>query len=161
MTRWLWFVILLLIAILLQAGLLSNLRIHPDLLLIMLVFFAVRFSTSDAVITSFAAGLAYDLVGSSVMGAGLISFGIVGTILAYMQRTVLFRSPPFQVFAIFFAGLFTGSIIYLLSLLKTGSAASFTNLAVWTSLYSAVAGPFLFPALSWLTDFQLKAQKRY
>jgi rod shape-determining protein MreD len=161
MTRWLWFVILLIAVMLIQAGLLSNLRIRPDLLLILLVFFAVRSTTFDAVITSFATGLAYDLISNSVMGAGLIAFGIAGTILAYMQRTVLLSSPPFQAFAIFFTGLFAGTIIYLLNALKTGTAGDFTNLAIWTSLYSAVAGPFLFPAVRWLTDFQSNTRRRY
>lgn len=161
MGKWFWFAVLVILAMLIQSAMLSNLVFKPDLLLIMLVFFAVRFSTFDAVITSFVLGLASDLIGTSPVGAGAAAFGAAGVILAYLQRSVSLRSPVFAGAAIFFAGLFAGTTIYLLSVLKTGSAGNLANSALWTSLYSAVAGPFLLPALKWFADLQSKPQRRY
>ncbi|MHC4844352.1 MAG: hypothetical protein ACYTEE_11165 [Planctomycetota bacterium] len=56
--RWVRFAILVLLTALLQAGLvdilsLTSLNIKPDLLLVLMVFFAVFSNTKDAIITSF------------------------------------------------------------------------------------------------------------
>ncbi len=161
MTRWIRFAILIIIAMLIQASLLSNLRYRPDLLLILLVFYAVYSSTMDAIIASFIIGLASNIISLNLMGTGIIAFGIVGTALAYLQRTVSLRNVIFAGFAIFFAGFLCGLIISFLSYLKTGQAGNIMNLAVWTSLYSAVAGPFLFGALKWFSGLETKHPRRY
>jgi rod shape-determining protein MreD len=159
--RWLRFSILIIFVMLIQAGLLSNLKIRPDLLLVMLVFFAIHGTGYDAIITSFAIGLAYDLIASSPMGAGIISFGSAGTVLAYLQQNISLRKTPFQAIAIFAAGLLCGTMIHFLSLLKIPAAGDFLRLTVYSSLYSAVAGPFLFPPTKWLMNMLPKSRRIY
>ncbi len=161
MTRWIRFAILIIIAMLIQAGLLDKLRYRPDLLLILLVFYAVYSSTLDAIITSFIIGLSGDLISSNLMGTGMLAFGVAGTMLAYLQRTVSLRNVFFAGFAIFFSGFLCGLIIIFLSYLKTGQAGNVLNLAVWTSLYSAIVGPFLIGALRWFSGLESKHRKRY
>jgi rod shape-determining protein MreD len=159
--RWFRFAILIIVVMLIQAGLLSNLKIRPDLLLILMVFFAAYGTTTEAIITSYAIGLAYDLIGNLPIGMGIISFGVTGSAIAYLQQTVSLRKLPFQAVAIFIAGLSCGVIVYFLSFLKASAGSDFLRSAVWTSLYSAVAGPFLFYPTKWLMDIPSKSRRKY
>ena len=143
--RWFRFAILITSAAVLQAGFLARWDIRPDLLLILLVFFAVHSGTTEAIITSFVIGFAADLIGSS-MGPQIISFGLFGTLLAYLHRLIAIRKMPYQTAAIFTVGLFAGLLAYLLSrLISQPHIQNAYALIFATSLYSAVVGPcFLF-----------------
>ena len=152
--RWVRFAIFVCVATLLQASVLdviavTALRIGPDLLLILLVFFAVYFNTTEAVIAAFTVGFAADLV-VGVMGPKTISFGMFGTALAYLNRVIAVRQKPYQSLAIFAAGILAGLVGHILSLLKSQPVASNILARIfWTSLYSAAIGPFLFLPCAW------------
>lgn len=147
--RWLRFAALLLVVTVLQAGLLAHLNIRPDLLLILLVFFAIYCNTTEAIITSFAIGFAADII-SSTMGPRIISFGLFGTALAYLHRVIAIRRMPYQSTAIFVVGLLAGALVYLLALLKGQSVtANIYTVLFGIPLYSAMAGPFLFLPSAW------------
>ncbi len=154
--RWVRFVFFVLVVTLLQTGLLdvvavTQLHIKPDLLLILLVFFAVYCDTTEAVITSFAIGFASDLANiSNPMGPCTISFGLFGTLLAYLRRVVNIKKMPYQGMAIFITGLLAGLLAHLLMLLKGPVYASNISATIfWTSLYSGFVGPFLFLPCAW------------
>ena len=153
--RWFRFVVLIIMAAVLQFGLLevfsvSSLRIKPDLLLVLLVFFAIYCDISDAIIASFVIGFAADLIGSA-MGAYMISFGFFGTLLAYLHRIVAIRKMPYQCLAIFITGVLTGMLAFLLTMLVRQSAGTNVfGVLVGTSLYSAIVGPFFFLPTMWL-----------
>lgn len=147
--RWFRFAILITSAAVLQAGFLARWDIRPDLLLILLVFFAVYSSITEAIITSFVIGFAADLIGS-FMGPQIISFGLFGTLLAYLHRLIAIRKMPYQAAAIFTVGLFAGLLAYLLSrLISQPHIQNAYALIFATSLYSAVVGPFLFLPFVW------------
>ncbi len=148
--RWLRFGVFILIAAILQASVLAGLNIKPDLLLVLLVFFAVYCNTAEAIITSFAIGFVADIIGSA-MGPYTVSFGLFGTLLAYLHRAVAIRKMPYQSAAIFITCLLAGTLAYLLTFLKGTSAVHSVHGAVifWTSLYSAIVGPFLFLPSAW------------
>ena len=91
--RWIRFAALVLGASVLQAGLMDMLSlgrpdIKPNLLLILLVFFASRCNATDAVITSFAIGFIADLVNPirNVMGPRILSYGLFGTLLGELVK---------------------------------------------------------------------------
>ena len=145
--RWLRFALLLCLVMVLQAGVLARLNIKPDLLLILLVFFAVYSDTSEAIITSFSIGFAADIVViGSAMGPQIIGFGLVGTLLACLHRVVAIRKMPYQAAAIFVTGVLAGAVAHFLAVLKGQPPAP--NLFA-TSLYSAIVGPFLFLPSAW------------
>jgi len=147
--RWLQFAGVLCLAAVLQAGLLAHLNIKPDLLLILLVFFAVYSRTSDAIITSFATGFAADIIGFT-MGPQIISFGLFGTALAYLHRVVNIRKISYQVPAIFMTGFLAGSLAHLLTLFKgEPTPPNVYSVLFGTSLFSALVGPFLFLPTAW------------
>ncbi len=147
--RWFRFVVLVLFATVLQAGFLVNFSIKPDLLLILLVFFAVYCNTSEAIVSSFVIGFAADLIGP-VMGPQTISFGLVGTLLAYLHRVLAIRKMHYQALAIFVTGILTGILAVLLNMLRAEQVLSgfFSNM-LKISLFSGIAGPFIFIPSAW------------
>jgi len=157
--RWLRFAVFILIVTVLQASLLNiiavtDLNIKPDLLLILLVFFAIYCNTSEAIITSFTIGFAADIIGPE-MGPQIISFGLFGTALAYLHRVIAIRKMTYQSLTIFITAILTGTLTYLLALLKSESAAPNYTELFWKSLYSSIVGPFLFLPSVWLMRIKI------
>jgi rod shape-determining protein MreD len=152
--RWFRFAVFILIVTVLQAGMVNiiavtTLNIKPDLLLILLVFFAIHCNTSEAIITSFMIGFAADIIGSA-MGSQMISFGLFGTLLAYLHRVIAIRKMPYQSLAIFITGFLGGVLANLFILLKGQPMPSNTyTVILGTSLYSSLVGPFLFLPTAW------------
>jgi rod shape-determining protein MreD len=157
--RWFRFAVLVLIVSLVQTGLVSVLAIpprsgiKPDLLLILLVFFALRANPTDAILASFALGFAADLSNPTVsrlMGPRIISFGLFGTLLSDLNSTISPRRFVHQVITILLMGSLTTGLSYLLALLRAETVGTHWATAfLWQPLYSAVVGPFLFVPLGW------------
>ena len=164
--RWLRFAVLIIIVTVLQAALLARLNIKPDLLLILLVFFAIYCSTSDAIITSFTIGFAADIIGFA-MGPQIISFGLFGTALAYMHRLIAIRKMPYQALVIFITAFLTRVLTHFLgflklSLLEGETSAPFTiGVVLGASLSSALVGPFLFLPTGWWMRIKTSRFKRH
>lgn len=159
--RWVRFVVLVLTATVLQAGLLANMNTRPDLMLILLVFFAINCDPTDAIISSFSIGFAADIVSSS-MGPRMISFGLFGTLLAYLRRVITIKRMPYQGLAIFITGLTTGLGVNMLNLLKSGPVASITySTLISISICSGVVGPFLFLPSAWWMNFKTSRSARH
>lgn len=164
--RWFRFAVLVLIVTLLQASVLdtfalSSLSIKPNLLVILLVFFGIYCDTSEAIITSFTIGFAADIIGHT-MGPQTVSFGLLGTLVAYLRRLILIRTMPYQAAAIFITSLLTGGLAYLLGLFKGDSPAPTIYLVLLaTGLYSAVVGPFLFLPTAWWMRIKTHKLGRY
>lgn len=152
--RWFQFAVIILAVTVLQASLLdiiavTDWNIKPDLLLILLVFFAIYCNTSEAIITSFTIGFAADIIGST-MGPQIISFGLFGTALAYLHRVIAIKKMAYQSAAIFITGLLAGVVVLLLTYLKgQPTGANVYAVLLGTSLYSSLIGPFLFLLIGW------------
>jgi rod shape-determining protein MreD len=157
--HWLRFVALLLVAMLLQADLLNAIEVagtKPDLLLILLAFFAIFCEPGEAIITSFSIGLAADLIGPS-MGPATLSLGLLGTGLCYLSKVISLRQMVFQAVAILVLGFTVAVFAYLLGLFQAqpayaGSFGAFFG----TPLYSAIVGPFLFLPLAWWMHIRIQ-----
>lgn len=149
--RWLRFAVLLSLVTVLQASVLAGFNIRPDLLLILLVFFAIYCNTTEAIIASFTIGFAADIIiVGSAMGPRIISFGLFGTALAYLHRIIAIRKMPYQSLAIFVIGFLAGALAHLLTFLKGQPVTSDTYAVLFgTSLYSSLVGPFLFLPFAW------------
>jgi len=157
--RWLRFAVLILFVTILQAGLLADMDVKPDLLLILLVFFAIHCNISEAIIASFTVGFAADIIGLT-MGPQIISFGLFGTLLAYLHRVVTIRKMPYQALAIFVVGFLTGLLVNLLTFLKAEPTVPYAVLFC-TSLYSSLVGPFLFLPSAWWMRIKTQRFSRY
>ena len=159
--RWLRFALLVCFATVVQASFLSRYSIRPDLMVILLVFFAIFCNTSDAIITSFAIGFAADLIGRT-MGSQMIAFGLCGTALAYLNRVIAIRKMPYQAVAIFIISIIAGIIANILNHLKgqTPGTPIYSNV-FWMSLYSGIAGPFVFLFFAWWMRIRMQRFRRY
>lgn len=146
--RWFRFAVLVCFAAVLQSGFLFNLNIKIDVLLILLVFFAVYSNTSEAIVSSFTLGFAADLIGRT-MGPHIISFGLLGTALAYLHRVIAIRKMPYQALAIFVMAFLMGLLSYLLNALKDQPATGDIYIILKTSFFSGIVGPFLFLPTAW------------
>lgn len=166
--RWFRFAVLILIITVLQAEpvnviAVTTLGIKPDLLLILLVFFAIYYGSKETIITSFTVGLAADLIHiGSAMGLRTISFGLIGSLLAYLHTVIAVRKMPHQSLLIFITGLVTSVLICFLAFLKGQSiSSSIYAIAFGNSLYSAIVGPFLFLPVAWWMRLKTHRLRRY
>jgi rod shape-determining protein MreD len=166
--RWFRFAAITLVVTILQTslvGVIAFLRpeVKPDLLVILLVFFAIHSGPHDAIITSFVIGLAADLSNPirGLMGPQIISFGVLGTLLSDVHGVISIRRMPYQAATIFIMGALTALLSYLLTLFRADSvAANLTAEALWQPLYSAIIGPFLFVPIAWWMRMTRRARKR-
>ncbi len=154
--RWFRFAVLVIVTTILQTSLVDMVavtaaNVKPDLLLILLVFFAVNFANTDCVIASFTIGFAADII-SPTMGPQIISFGLFGTLLADLHGIISIRKWPYQALAIFVVGFLTTGLAYLLVFFKAETAPSYTYIKLFGApLYSAIIGPLFFlPAELWM-----------
>ena len=159
--RWLRFAVLVIITVLIQAGVLMNLSIRPDLLIILVVFFAVNANPYHAIMTSFTIGFAADLIGPAV-GPQVISFGLLGSALAHLRRVVAVRTMIQQGIAIFIVGVLAGVLAALLTRLKGEQPSPNIYAFIFkTSLCSAIVGPFLFLPAAWWMRIRTRRFGRY
>lgn len=167
--RWIRFLIVLLIVTLINASNLldaisiGSLSIKPDLLLILLVFFAINCETSEAIISSFAIGFAADISGAAMaMGPYMISFGIFGTVISFFRRSVIMEKLIYQGISILIMGLIAivTAEAMIFSKLSGYTANSFKVIAM-ISLYSALTGPFIWFVFSAIFELLLANQPHF
>lgn len=155
--RWIRFFILLILLTLLNICSLMDmieygrLDIKPDFLLILLVFISINSSANDTLIAAFAIGFAADISGAT-MGPATLIFGLAGGIISLIRQVVVMKRMIHQGLAVFIIGVTAGLFVQLLTLFKTGQAVVWTSI-FGTSLYSAVAAPFVWIVLSILAGW--------
>jgi len=167
--QWIRFALLVLLATIMQTSLagivaVTSNAIKPDLLLILLVFFATHCNATDVVITSFAIGFAADIASPTygLIGPQMVSFGLTGTLLLDLSRVVSIKRMPHQVLAIFITGFVASLLAYLLTLLRAHASTSNIYIdAVWKPLYSAIVGPFLLLPIGWWMRISRNRRRRY
>ena len=156
--RWIRFAVLICLAAIAQAGSLSDFTYKPDLLLILVVFFAIYSSTSDAIITSFILGFTADLIGIT-MGSQMISFGILGTALSYLNRVFALRQVPLQVVSIIIMAILTGFFTNTLNSLKHAGIIE-SSYIIKTAIFSGIVGPLLFRPVAWWMQIRMQHNRR-
>ncbi|MCF7974227.1 MAG: rod shape-determining protein MreD [Phycisphaerae bacterium] len=146
--HWIRFMILILIAAIVQSSLVSVLalteaQIKPNLLLILMVFFAIHCPAQEAILSAFIIGLFADLIGAG-MGPLLLAYGVIGSLLSEVRHVMVLRHIPQQMIAVFAAGGLCGLVALVLFRIKGCPVPiDMAHLVLWQPLYSAVlAGPF-------------------
>lgn len=145
--HWIRFTVLILIAAIVQTSLVSVLslteaQIRPNLLLILMVFFAVHCPPQEAIVSAFLIGLFADLIGAG-MGPQLLAFGVIGSLIAEIRHVVMMRHIPQQMIVVLVAGSLCGAIAMVLFRIKSCPLPTHAaHLILWQPLYSAcLAGP--------------------
>jgi len=164
--RWFRFAVLVFAATILQTslvGMISFRGVRPDLLLILLVFFAISIDPRDAIVASFAIGFAADLSNpiGDLMGPQIISFGVFGTLLSDVHSIISIQRISHQAITILIVGALTALLSYLLTLFRAEQVtAHFAQQLLWQPLYSAILGPFLSFPVAWWMRISRKGRKR-
>ena len=155
--RWSRFLVFLLLITILNASdmldfvSVSSLHVRPNLLFVILVFFAGNCSMYEAIIASFAIGFAAD-ISSSVMGPYTISFGLLGSLISQLRTVIITKRMIHQCGAVAATGLLAGGLAHILILLKTQELAPNIYIALaGTAIYSGIIAPFLWFALEWIS----------
>ncbi len=94
--RWISFVILACIGIVLQTTVAHRLQINnvsPDLMLIITVHYALHAISPDAMIAAWLLGFSIDLYGSGRLGVFAFGFGVVAALIVQL-RDSMFRDHP-------------------------------------------------------------------
>ncbi len=153
---WIRFVILVLTCTILQNSLISVMAvtgadIQPNLLLILMVFFAMYCRNEEAIITSFSIGFMVDLTGLS-MGPYMIAYGLVGSILAELRHLFVVRRAPTQIAITLVVGVLCAGLALLLYPIKGHpNTESLSLILLWQPLYSAILCPFVIFPLEYVT----------
>ena len=157
--RWIRFTILLLLLTLFNISSFtdyiaySSLNVKPDLLIILLVFVSINFAGADPLIAGFSIGFAADISGAT-MGPATLIYGIFGGIISLIQQVVIMKRMIHQGLAVFTTSFLAGLLVQVLTLFKTGQAASSIWAVVFgTALYSALAAPFVWMVYSVLASW--------
>lgn len=147
--RWFRFAALILVITILQTALINSMPINPNLLVILMVFFAVFSDSKDAIITSFSIGLAADLIGPG-MGTLTLSFGLTGSLLAYLNRTIAIKKMTHQAVTIFIVTIAIAFIAHFLIMIKSQiTAENIYTSVIAPAVYSGIIGPFVFLPVAW------------
>jgi rod shape-determining protein MreD len=169
--RWFSFLIVLLIATLLEAGNLLNLfaiggwYIRPSILITLLVYFAMACRSHDAIICSFLIGFAADLT-TGLIGPHMVCFGLVGVLLNACNQVLLVQRAHYKALVVFCVYFLAEMIAYWIGLLKgQQSLQTYYTILLLTAVYSAVVSPVIWSVLSSLSGLlrikKSRAQRAY
>ncbi|MBW8001168.1 MAG: rod shape-determining protein MreD [Planctomycetes bacterium] len=157
--NWSRFSVALIIVTLLQASFVDAISIagiKPNLLLVVLVFFAIYANPTEAIITSFIIGFAADVALGTTIGPHIIGFGLFGTLLSNLNRVIAIRQVQYQCLAIFATGFFSGLAVWLLTAIRRQPLGhNVTAILLQMPLYSSLVGPILFIPYAWWMNVNL------
>lgn len=144
--KWGPFIILALIALVLQTSVASWVQIHsvrPDLLLVLAVFYALWGPWPEGAIAAWLLGLLADLHSLDRIGLHALCFGLAALAIVYV-RQVVFRDHAVTQIAITFV---FAVLVHLLagayrSWGGSGEAGVFTP-ALLTGVYTAIVAPYV------------------
>jgi cell shape-determining protein MreD len=90
----------------------------------------------------------------------MISFGIAGTILSNLSKVIAVNKMLYQSIAIFLTGLAAAVLTSLVLSFRVNGAEFNFMFIIGSSIYSSIAGPFLFVPCQWLMRIKKSKQQR-
>lgn len=164
--RWFTFIVILIIATLLEAGSLLNVfaiggwTIRPSILITLLVYYSFSSRPRDAIICGFVIGFAADLT-APVMGPHMICFGLLGVLLNQSSQVILARRAIHKAMIVFAVYFVTESFSHWLGLLKDiPPQQNYYSILFFTAVYSAVFSPVTWSLLSAMSGWSGALEKR-
>ncbi|MDO8536132.1 MAG: rod shape-determining protein MreD [Candidatus Omnitrophota bacterium] len=159
--------IILIAFFLIQLLFLDHLKImhaKPDLLVLMVVFFAIFFGPGIGLEAGFASGLLKDMYSVDIFGVNIILLSLVGLIVGMLSPKLFKESKLTQGILIFASSGIYMIVHYFASslILKTTYAALpdyLYSLILPSSIYTAVLSIILFPIL--IDRYHLKENAEY
>lgn len=162
--RWFSFILILMLATLLEAGNLLNLfaiggwYIRPSILITLLVYYSIVCRTHDAIICAFMIGLAADIT-TRLIGPHMIVFGLVGLLLNNCNQVLLVQRAHVKALLVFSVYFVAETLAHWLGLLRGQQyQGGYYTIILFTGLYSSIVGPVIWSILASVSG-RLKIKK--
>jgi rod shape-determining protein MreD len=147
------FVVIILIALLLQTTVFADIRLlgaQPELMYLITIVFAMLEGPSSGAIAGFAGGMAQDFLLNQPKGVTALALTLLGYAIGLLRTYIVSPSPIVPVFLVAggtFAGVvFYGVVSFLLGLLDS-SWWYLLRVAALSGLYNAILTPLLYPLI--------------
>ncbi|MCF7957333.1 MAG: rod shape-determining protein MreD [Phycisphaerae bacterium] len=153
--KWLSFIILIFIAVILQCGLANPLglgpqRIMPDLLLLTAVILLLHSTGDKALVACWLAGLAKDLTSLAPFGCYALAFGLMALLLT-KTRALFYDDRPIALMIFTFAAtVFTEEATLFIGILKGDFHSDSTHILLPVILATALLTAILAPYAHWV-----------
>lgn len=122
---------------------LDQMNFRPDVMIILMVFFALKFESISGLIACFLLGLGADIV-SLPMGPFVIAFTIAGALIANIRKSSVADNIVFQAILIFVATIvILGGAEFIKYIADKDVSSHLIKRIFVTGLYNLVFGPIL------------------
>ncbi len=153
--RWVRFGILVLVFLVLQIGVcsalsFSQLKIVPDLLLLLAVLIVFWAPADQALIACWLLGLLKDVTSQVPLGSYAISFGLLGILLVRLRELLVGTRLLPQIFLMFVSSMLVEHAVWLICVVKSDVALASYRQDVLTIFISALLTAALYPYGYWL-----------
>ena len=150
------FIILAIICLVLQVAVANpalaatSLRAAPQPLLILALFVALFAKSDAALLGCWTLGFMQELAGLTTLGAGALSYGLVGLIIVRIRSSVFRDHPLSHIFLALIFGFLANEFMALRLAAKIGdfNARLLVAQPVATAIYTALLAPCLMPLLN-------------
>jgi len=140
----LWSALLIFVALFIQTtrfDYFSFYGIKPDLVLIIVVYFALFFGAMPAILVGVAAGLCQDILSGGILGLNMLTKTLVGYFCAYLGRQLVVTNPFNQMFMVCLGSLLEGGLtlfILKISPLNPQGTSALFDLILPQTLYNTL-----------------------
>ncbi|OQY33690.1 MAG: rod shape-determining protein MreD [Spirochaetaceae bacterium 4572_59] len=157
MKRQIVLILLLFAGILIQTTILNilPLNISPDLSMIMLVYFSIRYGSATSQVSGFASGLMQDFVSLSPLGFNCFIKTVLGFLTGFFHERLIMDPIIFPIFSVSVVTIFKGILQFLLIELFSiplSAARVFSSKLLMEILINALLAPIIFQFLKILLD---------
>ncbi len=144
---WRRYLILMFILLFAQIFILPYLEIlytFPDLLICLVVYISFRIKPRQAILASAVSGLLKDFASSQIFGIFFLIFTAISWLVIFLRFQFVSDALIFQIFMVFFAGLFSNFVEFTYILVK------YRNLLLWqqyfiSAVYTGIISLIMFP----------------
>lgn len=128
-------------------------EVLPDLILLLVVYFALFDGEERAMFTGLVGGIYQDVASNAVLGHHVLGHVIVGFVLGRISNRLLSEHPMVKTGFVLIAGLASGFIFTFVSYVQypeLNGIYIFFSSAVPTAFYTAILTPIAFAVLNWI-----------
>jgi rod shape-determining protein MreD len=126
---------------------------RPDLMAIIVVYFALASGSERAMATGVLGGLFQDMASNYVLGHHVLSLVTVGYVVGRVSRRLVTDHPGVKAALVFCASLVNGVLVTLVLFVQnpdTAAVSTVVSRTVPTAFYTALVTPLVFFVLDWL-----------
>ncbi len=143
------------VAVLIQTTWLESIRVAgvtPDLVLLLVVYFAITEGEERAMYTGVLGGLFYDIIRDAALGHHILAFVVAGFVTGRVSRRLITEHPAIKAGLVFGASILYGLLYTAILYVQTPQIGALNTIAahvVPAAFYTALVTPLLFYLLDW------------